>query len=397
MSAKMNRGDEAAFPRAGASYLDDNDVRRYSRPSRGLTVREWFAGMALQGILSVEPHTVVEGVPALVAERAVGYADALVDALAEDSGEEMRRTMMPDPLTLYKAVRLDGTSHYDKATRWEVGVPVRVTDCDPPTSDGCGRGIHASRTLLGAVGFQDGPSEYLAVQVQPEHIIQETEKLRVSECLPTRALTAEEQDALAGFRLWEANHAINPLLVTGDGLPEPELRRLLADWGAVEDSVRGAVWNSVGGAVRDAVWASVGDAVWDSVGDSVWKSVWKSVGHAVEDSVGDAVEDSVGGAVRDSVGSAVWASVRGAVWNSVGDSVEDAVEDAVWDAVWAYIGSLFPNITTWRGTDLEHPWDSLRALWLAGYVPSFDGEVWRLHRGPNAEVVLTVPKEELHA
>ena len=71
---------------------------------------------------------------------------------------------MPDPLTLYKAVRLDGTSHYDKATRWEVGVPVKVTDCDPPTSDGCGRGIHASRTLLGAVGFQRGPSEYLAVQ-----------------------------------------------------------------------------------------------------------------------------------------------------------------------------------------------------------------------------------------
>ena len=118
--------------------------------------------------------------------------------------------VMPDPLTLYKAVRLDGTSHYDKATRWEVGVPVKVTDCDPPTSNGCGRGIHASRTLLGAVGFQRGPSEYLAVQVQPEHIIQETEKLRVSECLPTRALTAEEQDALAGFRLWEANHPINP-------------------------------------------------------------------------------------------------------------------------------------------------------------------------------------------
>ena len=85
----MDRGDEAAFPRAGASYLDDNDVRRYSPPSRGLTVREWFAGMAMQGILSVEPHTVVEGVPALVAERAVGYADALVDALAEDSGEEI--------------------------------------------------------------------------------------------------------------------------------------------------------------------------------------------------------------------------------------------------------------------------------------------------------------------
>jgi len=232
--------------------------------------------------------------------------------------------MTDDPLTLYKAVRLDMTSHYDRKTRWEVGVPVKVTECDPPTNNGCGRGIHASRTLLGAVVAQFGPSEYLTVNVDPQHIIQETKKVRVSECLPTHFLTQQEQDGLAGFRLYEANHPINPLRVKGNALPEPELRRLLTDW----------------------------DSVWDSVRDSVWDSVWASV--------------------RDSVGDSVGVSVR------------------------AYTGSLFPNITTWRGTDLEHPWESLRTLWLAGYVPSFDGRVWRLHRGPNAEVVLTVPKEELH-
>ena len=197
-------------------------------------------------------------------------------------------------------------------------------------------------------GFSVAPASTWPCSVQPEHIIQETEKLRVSECLPTRALTAEEQDALAGFRLWEANHPVHPFRVEGEGLPEPELRRLLADWGAVWDAVWGSVW--------DSVWASVGGAVWDSVGDSVRGAVWDAVGDSVRDAVGD----------------------------SVGDSV--------WDSVWAYTGSLFPGITTWRGTDLEHPWDSLRALWLAGYVPSFDGKVWRLHRGPNAEVVLTVPK-----
>ena len=134
--------------------------------------------------------------------------------------------------------------------------------------------------------------------------------------------------------------------------------------------------------------------------DAVGDAVGASVEDAVRDAVGGAVRGAVEGAVWDAVGSAVW----DAVWDAVGDAVGASVEDAVWDAVWdavgdavgaaveAYIGSLFPNITTWRGTDLEHPWDSLRALWLAGYVPSFDGEVWRLHRGPNAEVVLTVPK-----
>ena len=84
----MNRGDEAAFPRAGASYLDDNDVRRYSTPSRGLTVREWFAGMALQGIL-----TTVGTAPDVnrwaIAMWAFMQADAMLDAANPDSGEEL--------------------------------------------------------------------------------------------------------------------------------------------------------------------------------------------------------------------------------------------------------------------------------------------------------------------
>ena len=220
---------------------------------------------------------------------------------------------MSGAITAYKAVRLDMTSHYDKATRWEPGEPVRVENPDPPTENGCGRGIHVTRTLLGAVGFQDGPSEYLAVSVQPMHIIQETRKLRVSECLPLRVLSAKEQDELSGMRLWEANRPVNPLLVQGNGLPDEELRALLKDWASVRDSVGYGVGYSVG------------------------------------------------------------------------------------YSVFGYIGSLFSNITTWYGTDREHPWDSLRALWLAGYVPSYDGVTWRLHRGPDAEVVLSVPAKELRA
>ena len=86
-------------------------------------------------------------------------------------------------------------------------------------------------------------------------------------------------------------------------------------------------------------------------------------------------------------------------WDSVSDSVYasvyDSVYDSVSDSVSAYIGSLFPNIKTWKYTDKKNPWSSLRKLWLAGYVPSFDGKTWRLHTGKKAEIVLEITQDEL--
>jgi len=66
--------------------------------------------------------------------------------------------------------------------------------------------------------------------------------------------------------------------------------------------------------------------------------------------------------------------------------------------VWAYISSLFPNIKKWKY--IEHkegvnPFQSSIDLWHMGLVPSFDGKVWRLHKGKKAEVVLEISEEEL--
>ena len=91
-------------------------------------------------------------------------------------------------------------------------------------------------------------------------------------------------------------------------------------------------------------WASVRDSVWDSVRDSVWASVWDSV--------------------RD--------SVRDSVWDSVRDSVRDSVS--------AYASSFF-------AIDFKHDFSSAVKLWESGLVPSFDGTVWRLHSGKNADIV----------
>ena len=156
-----------------------------------------------------------------------------------------------------------------------------------------------------------------------------------------------------------------PFQITPKKMSKEEIEQLVMKWHLVRKSIRASVGYSVG----YSVWASVWDSVWASVWDSVWASVRNSVGASVWNSVGHSVWNSVGASVRNSVG----ASVR----NSVGDSV------------YAYIGSMFPEIKKWKGTNLENPWDPVRKLWKAGYVTSFDGKIWRVHCGAKAEVLYT--------
>ena len=110
----------------------------------------------------------------------------------------------------------------------------------------------------------------------------------------------------------------------------------LKDWASSWASVRASVWASVRASVGYSIWASVWDSVWDSVGVSVWDSVW------------DLVRDLVWGSVRDSVS--------------------------------AYVSSFF-------AIDHKHDYSSAMKLWEAGLVPSFDGTMWRLHSGTNADIV----------
>lgn len=112
-----------------------------------------------------------------------------------------------------------------------------------------------------------------------------------------------------------------------------------------------------------------------------WASVWDSVGALVWDSVGALAWDSV----RDSVGALVCASVRA----SVRDSVMASVWASVGASVGAYISSFF-SLEEWRvcGKHVhDNPFQPAIDLWEAGLVPSFDGKVWRLHAGKDAQIV----------
>jgi len=97
--------------------------------------------------------------------------------------------------------------------------------------------------------------------------------------------------------------------------------------------------------------------------------------------VWDSVRSSVGSSVWDSVGNSVWNSVRNSVWNSVRDSVRDLVK--------AYVGSFF-TLPQWKGSKHKkgkYPFQAAVDLWNRNLLPSFDGETWRLHTGPDAKIV----------
>ncbi len=135
-------------------------------------------------------------------------------------------------------------------------------------------------------------------------------------------------------------------------------------------------------------------SVWDLVSDSVWYSVSASVWYSVRYSVSDSVRDSVGDSVRYSVMD----SVRYSVWDSVRYSVRYSVSDSVSDSVYAYISSFF-NLEKWVGFDdlpaYVNPLQSGIDLWNRGFVPSFDGKIWRLHAGKDAKVVFEIKREEI--
>ncbi len=173
-----------------------------------------------------------------------------------------------------------------------------------------------------------------------------------------KSLVKWKEKVYSKFNLEEARNPINPLLLAPQEVTQQD-----------KDNLK----------------------LWASVRDSVWASVWASVGDSVGDSVRDSVRDSVQASVWDSVG----ASVGDSVWDSVRDSARDSVWDSVWDSVRAYIGSIFPNIKKWKYAPKTegYPYQSCIDLWKRGFVPSYDGKVWRLHSGKDAKIVYELKEE----
>jgi hypothetical protein len=211
--------------------------------------------------------------------------------------------------------------------------------------------LHASKEPLQCfIGAKIPCSAYI---VEGTPVVSSSDKLGFTKLKVLEEIGQEKLADLFGFDYPQAINPVHPLKLVAPTITNTELS-LLQSWDSVRDSV--------GASVGASVWASVGDSVWASVGDSVWASVW------------------------DSVWDSVWASVGDSVRASVGDSVR------------AYIGSLFPKIKTWKYTPTNiqgYPYQSCVNLWHKGIVPSFDGEIWRLHTGLNARVAYEISAEKL--
>jgi len=229
---------------------------------------------------------------------------------------------------------------------------------------GCSYGYYATELEGLIYSFCDSPEyEIWEVEVGGRRVEIDQFKRRYERIRLLRRVPLEEVKKLAlaeeekvGYKLAEVLFPIHPLRVKARLVTEAEIG-LLKDWGLV--------W--------DLAWASIRDSAWDSVRVYIWDSVRSSVGNSVWDSVRDSIRS-----IRSLVRASAWDSVRVYIW------------DSVWASVGAYIFSLFPGIADRKC--VEHskditPYQPCIDLWRRGFVPSFDGEKWRLHAGEEAEIV----------
>jgi hypothetical protein len=235
--------------------------------------------------------------------------------------------------------------------KYEIGKEYSCTNFDTDEEKDCASGYYATDWDGLSYAYRRERSVYKCV-VSGRRVEYNQSKRRYEKIKLVRKLTLKEiKDGLkaaseeAGYDLYHASFPVNPLKGNPKKVTDKEIELL-------------KIYVSVRASIRASIGASIGASVWASV----WESVWASV------------RDSVGAPVRASIGASVGASV----W------------DSVWESVWAYISSLFFNIEEWKGIEHEigkNPYQPCIDLWLAGFVPSYDGQTWRLYSGKDATVV----------
>lgn len=107
---------------------------------------------------------------------------------------------------------------------------------------------------------------------------------------------------------------------------------------------------------------------------------WIDACDSVRDSIASSIRDFVSDSVCDSVCDSIWDYVADHICGSIRNSISDSVRVSVWGSVYAYLSSFF-DIT------YEYDYSPCIKLWERGFIPSFDGKVWRLHQGENMDVV----------
>ncbi len=223
--------------------------------------------------------------------------------------------------------------------------------------------------------------------------------------LLSEQLTEEERRKLArqkskklGYNLEEAIYPVNPLLLPQNDVNEQDIENL-RKWSKISTLAQDITYYTI---LKDPLWYTPYIYVAQSIEKSLWEPLRESIYPSVLAAIKESVTNSVRKSVRNSVDESAYAyivesiveyaaeSVREYIDGAVKPDTKGYVRDSIFDSIYAYHGSMFFDIKKWKCVDHEedgYPLQPAVNLWYRGFIPSFDGKVWRLHSGKDAKIV----------
>ena len=179
-------------------------------------------------------------------------------------------------------------------------------------------------------------------------------------------------DALFGWKYTEVTNPINPLQIRRKRITKEAIALIkrwakVGDkkWLGVEDSVKSTIRASILVSTPENYWIDPRSKEWNYVGDSVVTNISKKLWPILD-------------------------SIREAIENYKANLTDHDTLYSVDQGFWAYIGSFFPKIKYWSNFDHKegkYPFQIPVELWKKGFMPSFDGKIWRLHAGTEGKVL----------
>lgn len=212
----------------------------------------------------------------------------------------------------------------------------------------------------------------------------------------------KDLDSLFGWKYSEANNPINPLKHRVK--VKQEDIELLRSWayvyGSVLDSLDASDKSLFGQFATRLVFSRVGDRIEKVVGRAVCGVILEPLTALPVDELYPMGTD-FRSLVADPATIRVWNAVYPQwLWDKASPSerLKNPVYDSVEALCYAYVGSLFPNIKNKKWKNIKHksgeyPFQPAADLWRKGLLPSFDGSIWRLHSGKEAQIVY---EEQIH-
>lgn len=262
---------------------------------------------------------------------------------------------LPTPQTFYRLARPDGWDFHTGSTvncRENVGKDIRFRDLRRNGVLPSVTSIGASRTpdLYFRYAGSSIPCSMYRVRGHPtadDGELYEFEELHIE----------TELDPAQVFK-WKYTEACNPIRPFMIDPPRP----------GEEQIAQLEKWTEVRTSVLDLVRQPVDDSLGWSVWDAVMARISQSVGHSIWDAVWDAVEAELPATTRIA-------------------SVKATLSISVTNSLWVYVGSLFLPALPGEKQEVMRQFQPCVELWTAGFVPSFDGKIWRLHGGPAAQIL----------